>query len=97
MIRIIVTGGLGFIGSNLIDLLLKKKFNVLNIDKKTYSSNIYNTKSFEKNSNYNFVKCDLNNSSKLNKIILIKVKVTAWRIMNLQKVFKNRTKKRKPI
>ena len=69
MIRIIVTGGLGFIGSNLIDLLLKKKFNVLNIDKKTYSSNIYNTKSFEKNSNYNFVKCDLNNSSKLNKII----------------------------
>ena len=69
MIRIIVTGGLGFIGSNLIDLLLKKNFNVLNIDNKTYSSNVYNTKSFVKNLNYNFVKCDLNNSNKLNKII----------------------------
>ena len=27
---IIVTGGLGFIGSNLIELLLKKKYNVVN-------------------------------------------------------------------
>jgi dTDP-glucose 4,6-dehydratase len=33
MKKIIVTGGLGFIGSNLIELLLKKKFFVINIDK----------------------------------------------------------------
>ena len=46
MKKIIVTGGLGFIGSNLIDLLLKKKFKVINIDKGTYSSNLYNTKEF---------------------------------------------------
>jgi dTDP-glucose 4,6-dehydratase len=39
MKKIIVTGGLGFIGSNLIDLLLKKNFFVINIDKATYSSN----------------------------------------------------------
>ena len=37
--NIIVTGGLGFIGSNLIELLIKKKFNVINVDKVTYSSN----------------------------------------------------------
>ena len=48
---IIVTGGLGFIGSNLIELLLKKKYNVVNIDKVTYSSNFYNTKNFENNKN----------------------------------------------
>ena len=48
MKKIIVTGGLGFIGSNLIDLLLQKKFKVINIDKITYSSNFYNTKEFKK-------------------------------------------------
>ena len=49
MKKIIVTGGLGFIGSNLIELLLKKNFYVINIDKGTYSSNFYNTKNFSKN------------------------------------------------
>ena len=42
MKKIIVTGGLGFIGSNLIDLLIKKNYFVINIDKVTYSSNFYN-------------------------------------------------------
>ena len=32
MKRFIVTGGYGFIGSNLVKILLKKKFKVLNID-----------------------------------------------------------------
>ena len=36
--KIIVTGGLGFIGSNLIELLLKKNFYVINLDKISYSS-----------------------------------------------------------
>ena len=61
MKKIIVTGGLGFIGSNLIDLLLKKKYFVINIDKVTYSSNFYNTQEFTKNKNYKFIKCDINN------------------------------------
>ena len=57
--KIIVTGGLGFIGSNLIDLLLKKNYKVLNIDKITYSSNFYNTREFENSKNYRFIKCDI--------------------------------------
>ena len=69
MRKIIVTGGLGFIGSNLIELLLNNKFDVINIDKVTYSSNFYNTKDYFKNQNYKFIKCDLNNKSKLSKII----------------------------
>ena len=60
MKKIIVTGGLGFIGSNLIDLLIKKNFYVINIDKATYSSNFYNTKSFTKSKKYKFIKCDIN-------------------------------------
>ena len=63
---IIVTGGLGFIGSNLIELLLEKKFKVINIDKVTYSSNFYNTALFKKN--YTFHRCDLNNKKKLSNI-----------------------------
>ena len=68
MKKIIVTGGLGFIGSNLIELLLKKKFYVINIDKVTYSSNFYNTREFNKNRNYKFIKCDINNK-KIKKIL----------------------------
>ena len=69
MPTIIVTGGLGFIGSNLIELLISKKFNVINIDKVSYSSNFYNTKNFKKNKEYKFIKCDLNNKKKLKQII----------------------------
>jgi len=67
--NIIVTGGLGFIGSNLIELLLEKNFRVINIDKISYSSNFYNTKIFKNNKNYIFYKCDLNNFKKLDSII----------------------------
>ena len=61
MTKIIVTGGLGFIGSNLINLLIKRKFYVINLDKISYSSNFYNTKEFSKNKNYKFIKCDISN------------------------------------
>ena len=67
--KIIVTGGLGFIGSNLIELLLDKNYKIINIDKITYSSNFYNTLEFKNNKNYKFYKCDLNNYKKLESII----------------------------
>ena len=66
MKKVIVTGGLGFIGSNLIKLLLKKNYYVLNIDKITYSSNIYNTKRIYNNKNYKFIKLDINDKKLLN-------------------------------
>ena len=68
MDNIIVTGGLGFIGSNLIELLIKKKYTVINIDKITYSSNFYNTNNYNKSSKYKFIKCDLNERLKIKKI-----------------------------
>ena len=52
MKKIIVTGGLGFIGSNLIDLLIKKNFFVINIDKGTYSSNLYNIREYKNSRKY---------------------------------------------
>ena len=79
MKKIIVTGGLGFIGSNLIDLLIKKKFFVINIDKVTYSSNFYNIKEHKNSKKYKFIKCDI--GEKKFKKILFKYKPNA--IFNL--------------
>ena len=59
MKKIIVTGGLGFIGSNLIELLLKKSFFVINIDKATYSSSFYKLVDLKYKKNYKFIKCDI--------------------------------------
>ena len=59
MKKIIVTGGLGFIGSNLIELLLKKSFFVINIDKVTYSSSFYKLVDLQNKKNYKFIKCDI--------------------------------------
>ena len=67
--NIIVTGGLGFIGSNLIDLLISKKYSVINLDKVSYSSNFYNLKEHKNNTKYKFIKCDLN-SKKIPNILL---------------------------
>ena len=79
MKKIIVTGGLGFIGSNLIELLIKKNYFVINIDKVTYSSNFYNTKDFVKLNNYKFIKLDIKNK----KIIDIFFKYKPIAIFNL--------------
>ena len=67
--NIIVTGGLGFIGSNLISLLIKKNFVVINLDNINYSSNFYNIKDLKNNKNYKFIKCNIINENKVFKII----------------------------
>ena len=69
MKKVIVTGGAGFIGSNLVKYLLKKKFFVINIDKLSYSANPYNLKNLNKNKNYIFYKVDLNNKKRIRKIL----------------------------
>ena len=58
MEKIIITGGLGFIGSNLINIL-KDKYFIINIDKVSYASNFNNIDSNIKN--YKFYKQDINN------------------------------------
>ena len=70
MIKVLITGGLGFIGGNFIELLLKKKkYQILNLDKITYASNLNLNKIFLKNGNYNFKKIDITKWKNINKII----------------------------
>ncbi len=78
MKKVIVTGGNGFIGSNLVNFLLSKKYFVINIDKNKYSNGSYLLKKVKKK-NYKFYKLDINSTKILN--IFIKYKPVA--IFNL--------------
>ena len=65
--NIIVTGGLGFVGSNLIKILIQQGFYVINIDKFSYSSNYYNLNDVNRKK-YKFFKIDINNQLIIKKI-----------------------------
>ena len=68
MKKVIVTGGSGFIGSNLVNFLIKKKFFVINLDKLTYSSNKHKN-NFRNRNNYKLIKVDIINKIKITEII----------------------------
>ena len=57
--KILVTGGCGFIGSALVKHLLANNYEVLNIDKLTYASNADALKEYEDNDKYSFLKVDI--------------------------------------
>ena len=69
MKKFIVTGGSGFIGSNLVKFLLKKKYFVINVDKLSYSANPYNLKEVKRHKNYKFFKIDINDKIRLLRIL----------------------------
>ena len=54
---------------NLVDALLKN-FKVINIDKISYCSVPEKFKNYKNDKNYNFIKCDISNTNKIEKIIL---------------------------
>ncbi len=69
--RIAVTGGAGFIGSNFIHHILKKypTYKIVNIDNLTYAGNLNNLKSISKHKNYKFAKVDICNRKKVEQVI----------------------------
>ncbi len=57
--RILVTGGAGFIGSHLIEKLLQEKHYVISVDN-YYTGNPVNTALFKNNENFEFIRHDVN-------------------------------------
>lgn len=67
--KLLVTGGAGFIGSNFIHLIIEKTdHEVINLDKLTYAGNLLNLVSIESSPRYRFVKGDTAGLSTLKKI-----------------------------
>lgn len=67
--NLLVTGGCGFIGSNFIRSLISKDFNILNIDKLTYSGTLSNLKDLSNNSNYSFIQGDISDANLIETIL----------------------------
>jgi len=59
--KILVTGGAGFIGSNFIIYMMDKypNYEIVNLDKLTYAGNLENLKEVEGNPNYTFIHGDI--------------------------------------
>ncbi|MDB2683573.1 dTDP-glucose 4,6-dehydratase [Alphaproteobacteria bacterium] len=66
--KILVTGGLGFIGSAVVRLAIARGHSVVNVDKMTYSACLGNVASVADHINYKFEKVDIRDEKSLNAI-----------------------------
>ncbi len=69
--KILITGGAGFIGSNFIRHILSKypDYHIVNLDKLTYAGNLDNLSDVEDHPNYQFVKGDVCDIDLVNQIV----------------------------
>lgn len=68
--RLLITGGAGFIGSNFVRHILNQypRYEVINLDKLTYAGNLDNLRDVEKNPRYRFVKGDIGDFNLVKKL-----------------------------
>lgn len=69
--KMLVTGGAGFIGSNFIRYMLRRYpfYDIINYDKLTYAGNLENLRDIESHPNYKFVKGDILNFELLDHVM----------------------------
>jgi dTDP-glucose 4,6-dehydratase len=69
--KLLVTGGAGFIGSNFVIYMLKQHpdYQIINVDALTYAGNLENLKSVEGNPNHTFIKADITEAKAMDALI----------------------------
>lgn len=69
--KLLVTGGAGFIGSNFVLYMLRQHpgYKIINVDALTYAGNLENLKSVEVHPNHTFVKADITDTKAMNELI----------------------------
>ena len=69
--RLLVTGGAGFIGSHFIRYMFEKypEYYMINYDKLTYAGNLENLVSIQNTKNYRFIRGDINNEELLEYVV----------------------------
>lgn len=68
--KLLVTGGAGFIGSNFILYIMQHhpEYKIINMDALTYAGNLENLKSIETNKNYTFIQADISDKIAVDQI-----------------------------
>ena len=68
--KILITGGAGFIGSHVINLFVERhpQYHIFNLDALTYAGNLENLKAIESKPNYTFIKGDITDESFINEL-----------------------------
>ncbi|WP_151733833.1 dTDP-glucose 4,6-dehydratase [Paenibacillus tengchongensis] len=69
--KLLVTGGAGFIGSNFVIYMLQQHpdYQIVNVDALTYAGNLENLKSVENHPNYTFVKANITDVAAMDELI----------------------------
>lgn len=72
MVKVLITGGAGFIGSNFVRYMAETHpdYELINLDALTYCGNLENLEGMEDNENYTFIKGDICDSKLVNKLII---------------------------
>ena len=66
--KVVVTGGCGFIGSALVKAMINKGYQVLNVDLMTYAATSTSLDSLKSEPNYHFYQVDINDKSRISDI-----------------------------